>query len=748
METADHDFRRGSKRIGRGLRLRTIGWMLTPIVLALSGAWAFEEPAKNAPEVGLRGILPAEVPADLTDEAFAALNGNWQKWGVEVAEQVKKLYEGEDLDLEAQRKLLTALQGRLDTMERALGDRQYVSLHDQITTLQGRLAKRIEFAAAALDTLELDAGKVRNDRLTDAAKDVTADVAALDRKMNSVPGGRAWLGYVRAEDVLKVANKPTETEEATTVFTNVRDKIARRNTLEDQKTKDFLNQPEFVELEKSLGNYLATAAAPPKTVDVKTVRDALAKLSAGIEAYEASGLSADAGRIPAEVEVVAKASADDGDRIDNFVRAHYLNYNLQLVASERFLSKLVHEERNESGQVVDQVDEASVRGTQSTKTVVGVDTKPSAGQGQLNLTLSGRTNSNTQSYTSQAVIYSTGDHQFVASKPVYFDGTSLKMGPATIQVYPNVYHYSATVYGYESGLFSGTARRRALEEANGRRGRALEHARMRVTEQVLPRFESESQKEMLNMDDRLQNHLHARLKQANVFPRATSVATSETQIRLSSSVRNDGELGGDLPATAYPASGDAVLQVHESLINNALRRMNFAGRTMTDDEVRKELERFLSMVAGKEVKLQLKEPGDKKETESAGEPRAFIFAKEDPIRVEFEEGEIRLILRAGFEQEGKENIPLQQVTVPLVYRVEKDHILVERGNVSVAPVEKPQSVSTQIGYAGVIRKKIEKSIANRERERVVTIEREGKPTVTANVVEVKALSGWLILRLE
>jgi hypothetical protein len=270
---------------------------------------------------------------------------------------------------------------------------------------------------------------------------------------------------------------------------------------------------------------------------------------------------------------------------------------------------------------------------------------------------------------------------------------------------------------------------------------------------VLPKFDSETQKEMAKANDRLQR-FHERLKQANVFPRATSVATSEAQMRLSSSVRNDGELGGDLPAIAYRARGDAVLQVHESLMNNALRRMNFAGRTMKDDDVRQELERFLSSIAGKEIQLETTDPKDKKEpapakdAEGVGEPRAFIFAKEDPIRVQFDDGEIRLILRAGFEQEGKENIPLQQVTVPLKYRVEKDHILVERGNVSVAPVEKPQSVSTQIGYAGVIRKKIERSIENRQRARVLTMEREGKPAVTATVVEVKPLGGWLILRLE
>jgi hypothetical protein len=286
-------------------------------------------------------------------------------------------------------------------------------------------------------------------------------------------------------------------------------------------------------------------------------------------------------------------------------------------------------------------------------------------------------------------------------------------------------------------------------------GRSIEHARMRVTEQVLPKFDSESQKEMTNLNERLQKHFHERLKQANVFPRATSVATSETQMRLSSSVRNDGELGGDLPASAYRASGDAVLQVHESLINNALRRMNFAGRTMKDDEVRQEIEKFLSTIAGKDVKLDTtdakqkdEKPEPAPEAQGAGEPRAFIFAKDDPIRVQFDDGEIRLILRAGFEQEGKESIPLQQVTVPLKYRVEKNRIVVERGDVSVAPVEKPQNVSTQIGYAGVIRRKIERSISNRERTRTVTLEREGKPAVTANVVDVKPVGGWLVLRLE
>ena len=90
----------------RTVRTRTWAWggilglLLT--VWVATATWAFDdaEPA----EVGLHGILAAEVPEGLTDEAFSVLDGNWEKWSIETAELVAKLYEDDSLDLAAQKK--------------------------------------------------------------------------------------------------------------------------------------------------------------------------------------------------------------------------------------------------------------------------------------------------------------------------------------------------------------------------------------------------------------------------------------------------------------------------------------------------------------------------------------------------------------------------------------------------------------------------------------------------------------------
>jgi hypothetical protein len=485
---------------------------------------------------------------------------------------------------------------------------------------------------------------------------------------------------------------------------------------------------------------------------VTALRDALAKLTQGIEKYEETGLAEDAAQVPGLLDAASKVAPDRGRRIGSAVRLHYLNSNLHLVANERFLNRLVADSRNESGGVVDAVPGANVRGSQTTSTTVGVDVKPSNSGGQFNLTLSGRTQSNTTSYASQAMIFSTGDHQFWASKPVHFDGYTLSTSPAAISVNPNVYHYGARVPEYEGGLtglfFGDTARSRALGVANSQRGQALAHARQRVTENVLPRFESESESAMRDANASLQR-FQQRLKDANVSPERTVVATSESAMRLQSTVKHDGELGGDTPPSAYVPHGDALLEIHESLINNALKQMNFAGKTMTDEDVRKELERFLTIIAGKEVKLESNNPEQKTEEADASEPRAFIFADKDPVRVKFEDGQIRLIIRAGFEQPGKENIPLQQVTVPLIYRVQGNQIeaSVEPNTVQVMPVEKPESTTQQLGFAGVVKKKVEKSIPGSKRDAKFNFEREGRPTVVLSIADIKALGGWLIVRL-
>jgi len=215
-----------------------------------------------------------------------------------------------------------------------------------------------------------------------------------------------------------------------------------------------------------------------------------------------------------------------------------------------------------------------------------------------------------------------------------------------------------------------------------------------------------------------------------------------------------------------------VLQLHESLLTNSVHRMKFAGQSMTDAQVKAELERFLSLLAGRKIeigKALSKGPVPLKPVAAPGAPPApapapaaapapapaatsdsgdnslLVFDPDDPIRFTIENGEISLVLRAGIKQEGKEDIPTQTITVPLRLSVKNGQVLVDRGTVTVAPATANADRATQVVRAGVMRKKLESVIKPMALDGTIHVPRQGRPDADLAIVDVKAVGGWLTI---
>ncbi len=205
------------------------------------------------------------------------------------------------------------------------------------------------------------------------------------------------------------------------------------------------------------------------------------------------------------------------------------------------------------------------------------------------------------------------------------------------------------------------------------------------------------------------------------------------------------ELGGDEPSFKLDPGNGIVLSFHESVINNALDRMALAGRTLTEPELLNEFEQSISTLLGRDVTLS---SSDDQTQADDKDPDTFVFDANDPIRAQIENGAFSLIIRTGLKQKDKQDIPTQIITIPLSLRIEGNQLLVERGSVRVAPVVKPKSFSLQIGRAGVIRKKIESSIQDRQRERKISLIQEGKEDLIVTITKIQALDGWLAVWAE
>ncbi len=700
------------------------------------GSWAFgnQDPA---PE-GLRGILPNTVPTRLSSDVLDELGTNWAKWSENTTAAVEKFFQLEG-DIAAQKAALDELKARLAIVDKSLADPRYRTIFGPLSTLKGSLSRTIEFSDAILESLTLDPVKVRLETIASRKAESVKALETLQAALDKIPGGKAWLPFVRGEELAK-AMAGSDEAAATAAAKATIERLDGVAKIENEAQKAFLSRPEFVALKSALEGYVAAINAPVDEASKEKIRTVIAQLAAAARNAEDDPTSANAAALRAAIKTVKETVPGGGAALLAVVQKNFLNYNLRLVASETFLSKLMSDARTESGGVRDFILGANVGGYQTTSTVVGVNLKPSPNSVRFDLTLNGTVQSNTTGVTSEATVNTYGYHTFYATKDVNFDGEKFTTAPALISVRPNNTTTGISTRYSGSLLFGNYADRVAAGEVASRRPQAEAIAAQRVRERVLPRFNEEADVAMKDAGAKLEKELFAGLKKVNLFPDAKVYQTSETDLKLSSRLMTAEEIGGNVPpANFLTATTGATILLHESLLNNSIDRMGFAGKTFTEEEFRKEIQTFLSTALGREIVLKDR-PRAEGEMPSKN---SFVFAKEDPIRFKAASGGLTLTLRTGFKSDDREDIPVSEITVPLNFTVAGPEITVTRGTIAVADVEGDLGIATK----GVIRKKIQDALPDRTVESKFKIDGP-KKTVFANVTKLAVVDGWVIVDVQ
>lgn len=726
------------------LGLKISPWMLhracgaALLGLIAGGAWHLQAADEPATATGLRGIVQTSICDDLND-VIASLPATWRKWGDELAIELSKLYGPDNLDVAAQRKLLGSLRARIKTARTHLADPRYRAITTELLTLQGELRRHVDLAEAALDTLEAPAN-VREGRLSEVSAKLAVEARTVRDYLNSIANGEGWIRYLGVEKLADAGSNPVEQNVA--LLTSLLQKFRNAGQISNVKSREFLGR--FSSLEHAAGRYLAVANAPQVQPNSTALRSALQSLLHALEEYDAQHGKVQAGAVRKAFDAVRAAAPDGGDRIALALRNNYFNYNMRVVANEDFLNRFVSQQRNENGEVVDCILGANVYGEQTTASQVSLDLKPSNRTARFDIVVQGHVNSNTSGTTDQATVYTIGNHDFTAAKEINFNGDRFWTQPARIDVQANNNTYDAeTKFGWIP-ILGGVARRIALGRAEEMRGESEAIAASRVQDKALPKFDSEVDREFgINgtFNPKFQKNVAARLQELGVYPDAKSYSSSETQLLVATRLMATEELGADEPvASLYPAQG-MTLMLHESLMNNSLDRMNLNGQTLTEDQLRDRFSERLSKLLNREVKFP-----EGKKGEGKG-PAVMVFDQLDPIRFRVEKGLVKVILKAGFKQEDKEDIPPQIVTIPLKISIVGKNVVIEQGGVEVAPVAKPESPAKQIARAGVIKRKLETALPRREVDRTYTFDRHNH-RVDAALTRYRAADGWLALTFE
>ena len=189
----------------------------------------------------------------------------------------------------------------------------------------------------------------------------------------------------------------------------------------------------------------------------------------------------------------------------------------------------------------------------------------------------------------------------------------------------------------------------------------------------------------------------------------------------------------------------ATLLLHETALNNAIDKIGIAGQTLTEPELRAKIESFLSQALNRPFKFSA--PAPVQSVDGSDEEKALnaiIFAEEDPIRIRITNDELTIVIRAGFKQEGKDDIPKREITVPISLEAQGRQIIAKAGQVLVAAAD---GEGGGVATNAVVRKKIQSLLPDRVVDGKVELKTPSK-TVVAYVSTLNLVDGWVAVGID
>ncbi len=404
-------------------------------------------------------------------------------------------------------------------------------------------------------------------------------------------------------------------------------------------------------------------------------------------------------------------------------------FGLHIVIGEDFANPFVYQQRTDQGPIQDCILGARVQGSQTTDTQTRINFRPSDRIGLAQLELTGNTRNQTRAMTPQAAIDTTGDSRFLVSKAIEFTGevVSTRSPAAFLNISQQTVGAQTQLTGIP--LLGPLASAYAVSQAEQRRPEAERIAAYKITEQVVPQFNTLVDAELVKLNEAIAD-IRPKLQKANVVPIALQARSSEQALTLSVRLSPGEEASGPPPCLERGLS----IAVHETLVEGLLAQARLGGLSIPDTH----LARIGSQIGGLLGK-PVEDPA------APGEPMVtLILARQDPVMLRFQEGRVELKLTTAIQPVTGPRLSDRVITVPLQVTFGADAIQIEPEHVHVKATDpSADAAANELIRQGVIHQFKPISIA-----RSFSVPLSGGRTLPVSVASVEAESGWLIIRLE
>ncbi len=564
---------------------------------------------------------------------------------------------------------------------------------------------RIAFAAWALAALAFGAAAVAEDLpdvggLVEKARSnfkpaseqqVSAARADLQKQMNEIErfvqpssqNGQRWLRYLKWDALKQQVNEeqPMNVE-------------AVDATLEKlNRNVSGLEHRRFRGLAKALRHYHDTLALALLDKPAEVYNQQLGALQQALDAYRKEPTPKTEMELSERIRILD--SIGQSPELVQAVRSEMDHPNAFVSITTSLIAAGI-DPVNRSEAITDCILGTNIHGDAHTTGSAGVVTIPSDNKAVLEFSSQGHTWSDNVGYHSPAVIRSTSDTDFTATKRVEMSDAAFVGQPARASATTDTHFHSVSKQGGGLGsrLVSRIGWNRARQSEHQAEAIASDHAEDRIQDH----FNDEVNDEVSKLRQRYEDEYRRPLERRGEVPEHIRFSTGKSSLNVEVTQANRSQLGAQGAPPAAGESHDMTMRLHESAVNNysaSLLGGATATQTTPDEDLKfnVELPKWMKRMWNNR---KTEATDDAAAKDEAFKEYAMTLRDGRPLSVKFTDDKVQLTLHISELNTGDKSFADWDVTGTYAPELKDGHVALHReGKLVMLPSDFSGKLDTQ-----------------------------------------------------
>lgn len=380
--------------------------------------------------------------------------------------------------------------------------------------------------------------------------------------------------------------------------------------------------------------------SPPLVPTALNGMDRVKSLLVTLERYEETRLPRDGHVIARHINDLTESTDATRQALAQHLKDHYRNANFRLTILSQLFDEMLPKLKPQESEVDDYIAGAAVWGWQETSARMHTQFIPDGQHIRMRVGVKGAVTSDTEANSGPATLFTVGQTDYNTSRDVIISQRGLAMTPtrATADAYSNLTGLETDYDGVP--LLGSVVEKVARKKYGEQKWQAMAEVEQRVAREAKEQFEKEFTPKIVDAARKFHAQVWTPLIGLGLDPTAVEMRSTDQRMVTRFILSADDQLAAHTARPRAPSDSLASMQIHESMLNNALDQFQLNGKTFTLPELHHHIAKRLGQP-------ETKAPEEFDKRVKIG------FAKHDAVRVRCEDGAVELTLSLTEISRGK-----------------------------------------------------------------------------------------------